>query len=360
GGSSIMRTAQSKWGTGHKALVVDDNLNIIEAIEMHLEPIGLTIVKAPSAIIATSILGVEKDISIIFIDAMLPGLNIDEIKQLKSDPSKSNRNPPLVVMCTNKQKKSFSNQGLHFLFKPLKKEQLLTITHSLITSHQPTNLYTTATANVTPHYAPSPMATNIISQTTKPVAGALYTPTIKLPQMLQSGIGSTRTTTQHNVAPLSRAMQQLSTNNSPQSNPISPAKQSMGDSTAAPTSAAGSSLAAYFNLNTATPTHTPRQTPRNSPLASPILLSAPVPPLALLPPQEDLLSNASNPSTSTHMDLLTNGRCRSDTAHPSVTWPQRIQHLRRCANRGDACVRFCTDEPQAGRDTRAHPPRDRL
>ncbi|EFA76785.1 hypothetical protein PPL_09536 [Heterostelium album PN500] len=123
-----------KWGTSHKVLIIDDNSNITSAIEMHLDPLGFNVIKAHNISQGISIIKSSKDLSIIFLDSMLPGLNIDEIKQLKFDPTKTIKNPPLVLMCTNKQRKSYSNQGLHFLFKPIKKEQLLTITHSIATS----------------------------------------------------------------------------------------------------------------------------------------------------------------------------------------------------------------------------------
>eukprot|EP01132_Coremiostelium_polycephalum_P005330 gene5330-6648_t len=123
----------TKWGNGLKVLVIDDNPNIGYVIEMHLEPLGFTVVKATSLSSGLNIFKETRDFSLIFLDSTIPFINIEDIKQIKNDPVNI-KNPPLILMCSGKQRKSINIQGVHFLYKPIKKEQLLLITQTLSTT----------------------------------------------------------------------------------------------------------------------------------------------------------------------------------------------------------------------------------
>ncbi|GAM20385.1 hypothetical protein SAMD00019534_035600 [Acytostelium subglobosum LB1] len=141
---SSMHTTPTKPASHQPAttnvLVIDDNPNINSAIEMHLEPQGLAVTKAHTFAQGLSLLKSGNDYNIVFIDSMIPNLNIDLIRQTKQqDPTKSpysHRTSPNM--------------------KPLKKEQLLTIINSLkstspfVLSHYSPLLSTPTTSTCTP------------------------------------------------------------------------------------------------------------------------------------------------------------------------------------------------------------------
>ncbi|EGC32836.1 hypothetical protein DICPUDRAFT_155154 [Dictyostelium purpureum] len=122
----------NKWGEGLKILVIDDNPNIGQVIQMHLEPFGFKVYQRCTYSSAIYFFNENNgDFNLILLDPLIPNLNIQEIKQMKQDPTNIIKNTPLVLMCTTKNKNSLNVQGVHYLYKPIKREQLILLSQLL-------------------------------------------------------------------------------------------------------------------------------------------------------------------------------------------------------------------------------------
>ena len=129
-----------------KILVCDDDREIVEAVTIYLEKEGYSVLAAYNGKEALDTLRREQ-VQLIILDIMMPLLSgLDTAKELRSKDAHT----PIIFLTSSKEYAIYSYEvhALHYLLKPVSKEQLFdTMNYFLEVSRQSEQYFSAQTAN---------------------------------------------------------------------------------------------------------------------------------------------------------------------------------------------------------------------